>query len=96
LVDTVKVALELPAATVTLVGTVATAMLLLASATTTPPADAIALRVTVPLEVLPAATLAGVRSTEESVGAGIRVRLEDWVTPPDVAEIATAVDTATE
>jgi len=70
----VKVALVVPAATVTLVGIVATAVLLLASATTAPPADAGALRVTVPIEALPFVTLAGLRLNEERVGTGVTVR----------------------
>ena len=69
-----KVALVSPAATVTLVGTVATAVLLLASATTAPPAGATAVKVTLPLEVVPAVTLAGLRLNEERVGTGVTVR----------------------
>jgi hypothetical protein len=74
LVDTGKVALVAPAVTVTLVGTVATAVLLLASVITAPPPGAPALSVTVPLEVLPAATVAGLSPSEESVLDGITVR----------------------
>ena len=65
-----KAVLVTPAATVTLVGTVATA-LLLESATTAPPAGAGALKVTVPLELFPAITVAGLRASEERVVAGI-------------------------
>jgi hypothetical protein len=65
IVDTAKVALEAPAATVTLVGTVAIAESLLASSTTAPPAGAAALRITVPLAVFPALTLPGFRLSEE-------------------------------
>src|SRR4051794_22215991 len=53
LVVTVKVALVAPAGTVTLAGTFAAAVLLLASVTTIPPAGAAAVRVTVPVEELP-------------------------------------------
>jgi hypothetical protein len=95
LVDTVKVALVAPAATVTLVGTVATAVLLLASATIAPPADADALKVTVSLEVLPAVTLVGLRLSDKRVIAGLMMRLADFLTPLYVAEIVTAMDAAT-
>ena len=77
-----KVALVAPAATVALVGTVATAVLLLDSATTAPPAGATALKVIVPLEALPAVTLVGLRLTEERVVAGITVSTADLATPP--------------
>lgn len=59
-----KVALLFPACTVTLDGTVATAVLLLASVTTAPPEGAAVLRLTVPLKLLPALTLAGLKETE--------------------------------
>ena len=81
LVETLKVALVAPAATVTLAGTVATAGLLLDSATTTPPAGAAALRVTVPVEGVPHFTLVGARLTEARVG-GVTVSPADLVTPP--------------
>ncbi len=66
-VVTVNVLLVLPAATVTLAGTVATAVLLLDSVTTAPPLGAAALRVTVPVEELPPTAVAGLTVTEESV-----------------------------
>jgi hypothetical protein len=70
LVLTVKVAVVAPAETVTLDGTEATAVLLLESWTTAPPLGAGALRVTVPVEELPPATLAGFN---------VRERLPAWV-----------------
>ena len=71
LVLTVNVALVAPAATVTLEGTVAAAVLLLESATCAPPAGAAPLNVTVPVEdcVLPI-TLVGLSVSAERVGAG--------------------------
>src|SRR5437588_118920 len=68
---TVNVALVAPAATVTLEGTVAAAVLLLESATCAPPAGAAPLNVTVPVEdCVPPITLVGLSVSEESVGAG--------------------------
>jgi len=63
-VVTVKVALALPLATVTLAGTLATELLLLDNETTAPPFGAGALRVTVPIEVLPPTTLVGFSVSE--------------------------------
>src|SRR5438309_843211 len=70
--------------TVTLAGTVAAAVLLLVSVTTIPPAGAGPLRVTVPVEVLPPVTLAGLRLRVDRVGAvvGLTVSMADCVTPP--------------
>src|SRR5947207_792891 len=71
LVLIVNVALVAPAATVTLEGTVAAAVLLLESATCAPPAGAAPLNVTVPVEdCVPPITLVGLSVSEESVGAG--------------------------
>jgi hypothetical protein len=68
LVLTVNVALVVPAATVTLAGTLA-APLLLDSMTCAPPVGAGPLSVTVPVEVCaPPVTLVGFSATEESVG----------------------------
>jgi hypothetical protein len=71
-VATVKVALAAPAGTVTLAGTLATAELLLESATTAPPDGAAPLNVTVPWEALPPVTLVGfsARADRETVGDG--------------------------
>jgi hypothetical protein len=86
LVFTVKVALVAPAATVTLAGTAA-AVELLESVTTEPPAGAAALRVTVPVAVLPPTTLVGFTTSEDSVTgggapAGVTVKVAVPSTPP--------------
>src|SRR5258705_218130 len=71
LVLTVNVAMVAPAATVTLDGTVAAAVLLLESATVAPPAGAAPLSVTVPVEEFPPVTLVGFTgSAERETGAG--------------------------
>jgi|SRR5882762_1713215 len=68
LVVTVKVALVAPAGTVTLEGTLATAVLLLESRTWASPAGAGPLRVTVPVEdCTPPTTLVGSSASDESV-----------------------------
>ena len=61
LVVTVKEPEVPPPLTVTLGGTLATAELLLVSETAAPPLGAGALKVTVPLELLPPATAVGLR-----------------------------------
>ena len=81
-VVTVKVALVAPAGTVTLAGTVATAVLLLDSVTTAAPLGAAPLRVTVPCEELPPVTLAGFSVSKERVIGGVTVSVAVWVTPP--------------
>jgi hypothetical protein len=85
LVLTVNVALVAPAATVTLGGTVAAAVLLLESATVAPPAGAARLSVTVPVEEFPPVTLVGFSESDERVGggggAGITVSDADRVAP---------------
>jgi hypothetical protein len=71
LVLTVNDALVAPAATITLEGALAAAVLLLESVTTAPPAGAGPLSVTVPVEdCTPPTTLVGFSASEESVGAG--------------------------
>jgi len=72
-VDAVKLALVVPADTVTLLGTVAIAVLLLESMTTAPPPGAEPLRVTAPVEAVPPVTLVGFRLNEERVVAGVTV-----------------------
>src|SRR5215831_18598551 len=98
LVLTVKVALVLPAATVTLAGTLA-APLLLDSATCAPPAGAGPLSVTVPVEdpSNPPTTLLGLKVSEETVGSGggITVSEADRLTPPKDAEMVTVVEVDT-
>ncbi len=80
LVLTVNVALLAPAATVTLAGTVATAVLLLESVTTAPPEGAAALKLTVPVEEFPPTTEVGFRVTEES-NSGFTVSVAVWLLP---------------
>jgi hypothetical protein len=84
-VVTVKFALVDPAATVTLLGTLAAELLLL-KLTTVPPEGAAALIVTVPVELLPPVTLVGFKVNEETVKEelpGFTVKLVDTVAPPD-------------
>ena len=80
---TVKVALVLPAETVTLEGTLAAA-LLLESVTSAPPAGAGPLSVTVPVgDCVPPTTLVGLNVSEETVGrgGGVTVSEVEGVTP---------------
>jgi hypothetical protein len=71
-VVTVNVAVVLPAATVTVAGTVAE-VLLLDKATEIPPVDEAALKVTVPVEELPPVTLVGLSDTDDKALAGVTV-----------------------
>ena len=70
LVDTVNVAVVAPAATVTLPGTWAAAVLLLESITRAPPAGAGPFSVTVPVEETPPSTDVGFRLTVLSTATG--------------------------
>ena len=79
-VVTMNVAELPPAATVTLAGTLATEGLLLESTTTVPPAGAGPLRVTVPVEELPAFTVEGESVNDDSTG-GLMVRAVVLVMP---------------
>src|SRR6185369_2831755 len=63
-VETVKVAVVLFAVTVTVAGTVATAVFMLFSVTTVPPEGAGPLRVTVATEELPPVTVVGFKTRE--------------------------------
>jgi hypothetical protein len=94
---TVKVALAEPAATVTLAGTVARAVLLLERVTTTPPGSAGPPSVTVPVEVRPPVTVVGFKVRPEIVGGGgFTVRVAVPVSPLlSVAAMVTGVDALT-
>jgi hypothetical protein len=83
LVVTEKVALDAPAATVTLAGTWAAAVLLLDSATVAPPVGATPLKVTVPVAEPPPVTLVGFTAIEdiETDVAGFTVRVVVLVLP---------------
>jgi hypothetical protein len=74
-----KVAEELPAATATLAGTVATVVLLLIRLTTAPPAGAFPASVTVPCETVPPVTVAGL--TLRVLNAGVTVTVVLCVAP---------------
>lgn len=89
----VNVALELPAATVTLAGTGATPVLLLASVTTASPGGAAAVSVAVPCEGFPPTTVEGLIDSNERAGAdatacGVKRRTEDHA--PSVPAALTA------
>ena len=83
-VFTVNTAFEAPAATVTLVGTVAAA-LLLESATTAPPVGAPAVSATVPWEALPPTKKVGltIRDDKAATGAG-------WLTLSEAVRVTPA------
>lgn len=70
-VVTLKLALLAPAATVTLAGTLAAAVLLLESVTTAPPEGAAAVKLAVPVEALPPTTLLGFTDTEDKLAAAV-------------------------
>jgi hypothetical protein len=92
-VVTVNVAVVAPAATVTLAGTVADA-LLDASVTTKPPAGAAADNVTVPVLDAPPATVVGFNVTDVS-DAAVIVRLAVCEAPDNVAVIVADAFAAT-
>ena len=79
LVLTVNVALLAPAATVTLAGTVAAAVLSLIRETAAPPVGAGPLRVTVPVEGDPPVTLIGLSAIAESVAEPCGATLSEAV-----------------
>ena len=76
----VKVAVLAPAATRTLAGTVAAAVLLLERVTVAPPVGAGPVSVTVPVDVLPPVSFVGLRARVDNAG-GFTVRLAVFVTP---------------
>ena len=78
-VVTGNVAEVAPAATVTLAGTVATAVLPLLSVTTMPPAGAGSVSVTLPFAVFGATT--GFGDSDRDANAGRRVRFADFAAP---------------
>jgi hypothetical protein len=80
-----KVAVVAPVGTVTLVGTTA-ALLSLAKVTIMPtPAGAGKVRVTVPVEPLPPATLVGLTVTEDKLGCGVSVKVACTLVLPSEA-----------
>ena len=91
----VKVVFVLPEGTVTLAGTVATAVLPLVSVTTVPPVGAAPLNVTVPVEVAPEVTDVGFNVTDDTETGGVTVSTALWLLPEAAAVIVTAVDVAT-
>ena len=83
-VVTAKVAVALPDGTVTVAGTVAAAGLLLARSNAIPPAGARAVSVTVPMELVPPVTVAGLTVAELSLAGttDVTVRSTVCVDPP--------------
>ena len=94
-VDTVKFAFVLFAATVTIAGTAATAELLLDNLTSAPPAGAAAFSVTVPVDDIGPMTVAGLLDTDARSRRGFTVRTVDLVVPLKDAEMVTAVGAVT-
>jgi hypothetical protein len=94
-VCTVNVALVAPAGTVTLAGTVAAALLLLASSTWAPPAGAATFSVTVAVALLPPEMLPGLTVTDCRAGTvgggGLTVSVADALLDPVLAVIVTFV-----
>jgi hypothetical protein len=95
-VVTGKVALVAPAGTVTPSGTLAVPGRLLARLTPTPPAGAALPSRTVPVAVVPPATLVGLTESDARAGkAGYSVSGTERVTPPPDTEIVTTVGPVT-
>jgi len=80
-VETVKVAVVLPAAILTEPGTFAD-VLLLDSDTETPPEGAAPVKVTVPVADVPPVTVEGLTETDERETAGATVSAAVLLTPP--------------
>jgi hypothetical protein len=92
---TPNVTLVAPSGTVTCAGTDAAAVLLLASATDAPPDGAAEVSVTVAVEVVPPATVVGLRASEANeapVAKGLTVSVALLVTPAPDAVIVTTVE----
>ena len=89
-VVTLKVAEVWPAGTLTMPGTCAAEELLVASVTEIPPAGEGALKKTVPVALVPPATLAGLIvmdcSKGGAFGSGATLTKTDFVTPPALAK----------
>lgn len=77
----VTVAVREPASTVTVAGTVATVVVALDIATTTPPAGAATDKVTVATEFVPPRTDVGFNVSVDTVIAGLTVRTAAWLRP---------------
>src|ERR1700722_10245224 len=85
-----KVALVAPAGIVTVEGAVATEGLLLARDTEMPPPGATPLSFTVPVELLPPTTVAGMTDSEYNDGV-VTVSVADFIETPLLAVIVTGV-----
>ena len=93
----VKFAEVAPAATITLAGTLATALLLLERVTAAPPAGAAAVSVTVPCEELPPTTLVRLRVSDDRVAllGVVTVSNAVFVAPPNAPVMFAEVDAVT-
>ncbi len=87
----VKLALVLPAGTVTLAGTDATPGMPLDRVTSVPPAGAGALRTTVPVDWFPAMTDAGLRSNPGGGGPEVRNPMANAAQLAEPLELAVAL-----
>ena len=93
-VVTAKTLVFEPPLTVTLAGTVAAAVLLLARVTTAPAADATPVRVTVPVVAVPPTSLVGLSVRELKLGA-FTVNVASSLTPAEEAVMVTDCVAAT-
>ena len=94
-VETVNVAVFVAAATVTLAGTVATAVFELVSVTTVSPVGAFPSRVTVPVAEAPPTRLLMFRATSATAGVGVTSSTACLTVPASVAERVAVEATAT-